>query len=377
MPRRIFRYGPIMTACALLAYAGAAAQEPPEAARATPLPQFVLDSLFAADDAERHLAHAQFFSMVGREDLAPQRAQRTCASLTLDPLDEIARRAAAAQIVIINEAHDAPQHRAFIAQLAARLRPLGFSVFAAETFTDSAQETDRAWPTLGDGFYSSEPTFGALLRDVRALGYRLVHYEADLTIEENRGIANREAAQAQNLIDRVFANEPNARVLIHVGHAHLLEEPDQSGNDWMARRLKAQTGIDPLTIEQTRWAAAGDEYVLCDPATLTATDVDIHLGAPNIRFENGRPLWRQHAGQRAVPAPRALASAAEPIIIEARFVSEPDNAVPADRVLLRPGEDIPLLLAPGRYRIEAWTQSAGWLSAIDIAVDHPQHQDPS
>ena len=41
--------------------------------------------------------------------------------------------AADTRIVIINEAHDRPQHREFIRRLATRLAPLGYTHFAGES----------------------------------------------------------------------------------------------------------------------------------------------------------------------------------------------------------------------------------------------------
>jgi hypothetical protein len=40
-------------------------------------------------------------------------------------------------------------------------------------------------------------------------------------------------------------------------------------------------------------------------------------------------------------------------VIEARPLGEPDLSVPMDRVAIRPGEDIALLLPPGRYALRA------------------------
>ena len=38
-------------------------------------------------------------------------------------------------------------------------------------------------------------------------------------------------------------------------------------------------------------------------------------------------------------------------VIEARPLGEPVASVPMDRVAIRPGEDIALMLPPGRYRL--------------------------
>ena len=136
----------------------------------------------------------------------------------------------------------------------------------------------------------------------------------------------------------------------------------------MAQRLKEATGIDPLTIDQTRYTSGGDAFTLCDPAQTNAR-VDYRIGTPVPRFASGRPAWRQRAGQRVIDAPAALLNPSLNTIIEARLFTEPDEAVPVDRILLRPVETLPLLLMPGRYRIESWTQEHGYSTAVEIDVD--------
>lgn len=358
-------------------FVGACASDPiPETAaqREPPLPAYVIETALAQPSGEDGGIRAQYLSMLGREDLFEEDADlRVCAPLmrdstAVDPVDEIARRAADARIVIINEAHDRPQHRAFIADVASRLRADGFSIYAAETFLPAARE-DRDWPSLRDGFYSAEPVFGMLLRRARSEGYSFAEYDSwipgDATPEEQ--IAWREAMQARNL-QRVLNDNPNARVLIHVGYGHLLEQPDSQGREWMALRLKEATGIDPLTVHTIN-AAPSDDFVFCDPEPTRLTHVDIRIGSPRLTFENGRPAWRQRAGQRTIAVPRELLTSAPYTIVEARIASEPDDAVPVDRVLLRSGETLPLLLAPGVYRIESWTQEGGWSAPVELSVN--------
>jgi hypothetical protein len=64
------------------------------------------------------------------------------------------------------------------------------------------------------------------------------------------------------------------------------------------------------------------------------------------------------------------------VVYEARHANEPDDAVPADRVLVDPGEDIPLLLAPGRYRVRAWTQGGAWTASVALTVADPTVRPP-
>jgi hypothetical protein len=141
----------------------------------------------------------------------------------------------------------------------------------------------------------------------------------------------------------------------------------------MAYRLKTASGIDPLTIDQTQFQSPMDRPVVCalsnarHKTRALATDLAVALPKPVMR--NGRPVWRRAHGEIDVAIPATLRPIATWTIVEARFAVEPSEAVPADRVLVGPGERIPLLLRPGKYRVEAWTRSAGWSKPVDLAVD--------
>lgn len=354
-------------ALALIALAACAATSTPPEARQPPLPQPMLDIALGPTASNDGGSQAQFLAMLGREDLFEQAARETCPAAEGDPVAEIVRQSAGRRVVIINEAHERPQHRAFIQRVATALRDEGFSIYAAETFMPPAREA-RAWPSVQDGFYSNEPVFGAALRHLRAQGYRFFQYEDMSPDPENASgrerIARREAGQSANL-QRILAENPNARILVHAGFDHLLEEPDRFGNNWMARRLKEATGIDPLTIDQVEYASPNENFVLCDSAR-TRLRSDIAVGSPNLRFADARPAYR-YEDIRTVRVARIF-SAEEDVIWEARLLSEPDDAVPIDRVLLRPGEDVRLLLPSGRFRLEYWTRSTGYVRVPDINV---------
>ncbi|MCC2975226.1 immunity 21 family protein [Sphingomonas sp. PL-96] len=321
---------------------------------------------------------AQTLSLFGREDLIAAssydyRANRcAAASAGSEVLDEIERWARRTSIVIINESHERSEHRGFSAELARRLRPLGYDALAMETLANPEPNVSAATlpavlarpdqPFLEDedGFYLSEAGFGRLGRVAKALGYRLVPYEeqedasAGGTATREQRIATREETQARNLV-RFLREHPNTRLLVHVGYSHATEVPLPDGGIWMAARLKAKTGIDPLTISQTSCRGGGDRVRLADlPADEPAGAFDLVVDHPTARFVRGRPAWRLAAGDRAVDIPASL----RPVacgwrVIEARPVVEPDAAVPMDRVAIRPGETVALMLPPGRYRLRA------------------------
>lgn len=319
----------------------------------------------------------QTLSLFGREDLiadssAFYKATQCSPSqgAGTDVLDEIVRRARDTTVVIINESHEHSLHRGFIAEVAQQLRPLGYDTLAIETLFNASDGVPadklpplRTQPDLPyfsdeDGFYLGEAGFGRLGRIAKKLGYRLLPYEAvsapaspTVTMEES--IAQREEGQANNLATFLKAH-PGAKMLVHVGYSHASEVPQSNGIIWMAARLKQKTGIDPLTISQTTCRRGGDAVRLAAlPADQPKGIFDLIVDHPKDRFDEGRPAWRERAGDLATPIPDALRPKTGWRVIEARPVDEPSTSVPMDRVAIRPGEKVVLLLPPGRYRLRA------------------------
>lgn len=332
---------------------------------------------------------AQILSLFGREDIIAASSSdyksNGCAPLTTtDLLDEIESRARSTSIVIISESHERSEHRGFITQVAGRLRPLGYDTLAIETLANVSPgnekyrspfltQPDLPYFTDEDGYYLAEAGFGRLGRQVKALGYRLVPYEftdhanvpADAT--QDQRIAMREESQAENL-KAFLRKNPKAKLLVHVGYTHATEVPRLDGNKWMAARLKEKTGIDPLTISQTYCRGGGKTLQLSAlPTTEPPGTFDLLVDHPNARFVQGRPEWRRLAGDKIVSIPKALRPTSGWRIIEARPVGEAITSVPMDRVAIRPGENIALMLPPGRYQ----------LRAIDVKRTEPVQSKPS
>lgn len=162
--------------------------------------------------------YMQMLPAVGREDIHaeqttwPMRSQVCAIAESTKPLmDAIADAARNTNVVIINEAHDRPRHREFIRQVIVVLQPLGYSNFAAETFSDSLKSSEQpAYPLMTYGHYSNEPVFGSLLRTLASREFNLLPYEhrfdnsgAELDVHER--VSLREEGQANNLL-RVLQN---------------------------------------------------------------------------------------------------------------------------------------------------------------------------
>lgn len=332
---------------------------PPPTDLSTPTGQMYVQMLHAVG---RHDVHAALPSRVASAaSCAPWPAATDDRRTVAARLAELAR---GTSIVIINEAHDESRHREVVRQLAIELRAQGYEHYAAETFSELAGlHPDERFARVEVGTYTLDPAFGELLRTVKGLGYRLVAYEAEGEPPQPNAtqadrIVYREETQANNLVERIFRAEPQAKALIHVGFSHAAEVALQGSGqpiEWMAARLKAKTGVDPLTIDQTRCASSSDAIELASVSTTLPPGAhDVSVAHPLTVLFRGRPQWRIDAGAIAVELPETLVSEKARTLIEARYDSEPPDAIPLDRLLLAPGERLPLLLPTGAIRIQQY-----------------------
>ncbi|WP_203292115.1 hypothetical protein [Maricaulis parjimensis] len=341
------------------------------------------------------------FTMSGRHFLgygmsegwsAPPPAEPLSADLAglepVDAVDAILEAAIGHRIVIINEAHNDAQHRAFATLLLRRLVQDGFTHFAAETFglTEPVETAEAlGYPTLGMGFYSREPVFGDLVRTAMSLDMALVRYEATAEqrcsgeCDQAAQIRARERAQASNLAEFLEAN-PDSRVVVFVGFQHLDETGDTDGdgvlNGWMAAELQALTGIDPLTVDQQQGttyadrisnpvsASLAESFELTRPTAFRDAGsgwfnevrhrtVDMLVVHPFLQAgQGGRPAWLAMGGYRS-PHTVSDLPAQGPFLVQAFVAGEGEGAIPMDQYLVREEETGPvtLMLPTGRYRL--------------------------
>ncbi len=165
------------------------------------------------------------------------------------------------QVVIINEAHQMPQHRVFTTSLLEGLKDQGFKHLGLEAYfnsplTDSLLQA-TGYPILKSGFYTKEPQFGNLIREARKKEFNVFGYES----QEHEDSKGREINQAKN-IQAYLEKYPTEKILIHCGFDHGCE--GELNNKWekaMAGRLTEFTNIDPLTINQVIYSEkSGKEY---------------------------------------------------------------------------------------------------------------------
>lgn len=332
--------------------------------------------------------HGQILSLAGREDIifadgAPISPSSTCVTSETkagnSAIDSLLDTAKNHSIVILNENHSNPQHRAFILDVIKMLHSEGFEYYAAETFGDGLFTDTQKIGLASDGFYSNEPLFGRLISFTKSSNFSLVKYEqtreqaAPQDAEMKVRIDTREHAQSDNLISELFDESPTAKVLIHVGHSHVAEKPIRS-NKWMAYYLKEKTGINPLTISQTGCSSPSDKIVIAKERVNSEGEAlesytDFFIGHPPLTFTTNRPDWRRVIGDREVKIPKAYLDYSENLIVEARYLNHPDKAVPVDRLAIRPGETgIPLLLPSGTFRVEAFDKNGRKGGAFSVEV---------
>ncbi len=296
----------------------------------------------------------------------------------------IVREAKNRQIVILNEAHHVSMHRAFAMQLARELRKLGFEYLACEAFSARGSSLlADGYVHAGDAYYAQDPVFAEFLRDASLSGWKLIPYEqvsADRNLSMIERMAQRETVQASNLLNRIFAKDPKAKVFIYVGYDHGVKTTNSIYHaDWMAARLKRMTGIDPLSIDQTvmlNHTTPAAEYPAYRPAIgkfsaempfvlktaagyavfgQEAGAFDMQVIYPPQQMLNGRPAWLVSlAGRRPKPVPPDWLPHSGRRLLYAYHQGDGPGAVPADLVLVEAGKPVPsLMLPPGEYEFAA------------------------
>lgn len=313
--------------------------------------------------------------------LAAADSERLRAASPHDALSAIRAEAAKTRIVILNEAHHSPRDRAFALEVARALRPLGYTILAAEAFTNAEGEGEtpvaklarERFPRLQTGHYLHDPVFADFIRQALALGYRPAAYEIrNSQSRPGGGIAVREQAQAENIASILAAN-PGARLLIHVGFSHVMEAPVDRGGEsieWMAARLKKMTGVDPLTIDQAHLGEASGQLWGREAQALVAPRireasvlrlggsyvkvgdyahaVDLQVFQPRTQFVHGRPSWLMRLGRTARSVPSDLLPSKGRRLVQAFLADEGEGAIPIDQVLVEAGKPVPRLMLPRR-----------------------------
>ncbi len=291
----------------------------------------------------------------------------------LPALSYIPARAKAYRAVFLNEAHNIALTRTLTVRLLKPLREEGFNVFAVETLyaSDIAALNKRGYPTAASGFYTREPIYAEMVRTALKLGYKVVAYEADAN---HTGDA-REAQQAENLW-KILKADPHARIVVNAGYAHIQKVGEFLGAQSMAEHFVKDSGIIPLSVEQTILIPHMDhdldhpDYTAIisalhpeQPVVFVNKDgtpwslrpgYDISVIFPDEQFVQGRPTWAGLWGARVPFAVSGDVCANHyPCMVAARYADEGDDAIPADRMVLDP---VPLMTV-GNIKVTTSTSS--------------------
>lgn len=306
----------------------------------------------------------------------------------VDPIPKLAELARDHNIVMINEAHYKPLHRAFTGELAKALTDLGFNYFGAEGFSPWAFSDDnrnqalieRGYPVVQDGSsYVREPIFGQLLETVLANDYTLFAYEVSKPLPEGAqsSQAHRDKEQAKNILHEL-GNNTDKKILIHAGYHHIREVPTEfRGTKWMAEYFTEMSGVDPLTINQTdcysQSAYDAGLFGYAMPVDMNGDPIssegyDVILIPPKEAQFKDRPEWLQDIGRTFVDVPEGLRFDDRYTRVTARNVQRVEDAVVEDIIYRPPNSDKPLALRPGTYRIEVTGKDKTVVAEAEVTV---------
>jgi hypothetical protein len=282
-------------------------------------------------------------------------------------------------------------HRIFIRSFLKEFYDNGFRYLASEICPYDTGLQGRKFPELGDG-YICEPCYADMIRTALALGYTVIPYED--TTETAFDFKEREKTQARNIAG-IFEKDSSAKIIVHAGYQHIEEKINRWGIANMAFCFKELTGIDPLTINQTRFMEHGsrereltlykralDKFAPDKPCVLVRPDgaayvepnylgiVDIEVIHPRTKYIRGKPDWLINAGREMVLIPKEFYQSQKyPLLIQAKYVNESEKTVPIDQVVVRSGEvQYALALPKGSYEIRLINEEGVVLKKMSKAV---------
>lgn len=294
-----------------------------------------------------------------RSSRAPLRDEVTALSVQ-SAVDSILEAAVDKQVVMINEAHHVPQHRVLTYRLLEPLWQQGYRYFAAEGFSSMAEsDVRRDYVSKSYGYYTQESIFANLILHAKELGFKIISYDQGTGSQEER-----ELSAASNIGRKIFANDPNAKVILHVGYGHINEQ------SWLAYYLKQSLNLDPLTVDQTsiseksaskyepetyEWITSRFEFN--EPIVLVGNDgliwsssfesYDISVIWPRTTYEFGRPNWAS-LSRKPFLVDIAWCDEQYPCMIEV-FRSATEDEVALDRVVIEaPDQKAEIFLSKGK-----------------------------
>ncbi|MET1256180.1 hypothetical protein [Aliikangiella maris] len=282
---------------------------------------------------------------------------------TKDAVNEILKHAKDHRIVMVNEAHHIAQHRVLTYRLLPKLWEQGYRYFAAEAFGKSAaMELEKGYVSHEVGYYTVESLYANLVLKAKEIGFEIISYDMHKPSKLNT-TDERETDSALIIKEKVFDKDPKAKIIIHVGFAHINEET------WLASKLKEMTGLETFTIDQTTrtekinvkyehssYTKAVEDTKLKYPFVFVKDDKiwssgenksDITAFWPRTIYVDGRPEWAS-LGRKKYNISSKDCENSYPCIIEV-FKFKHKDEVPLDKiVILSPQDNKAVFLSPGK-----------------------------
>lgn len=302
--------------------------------------------------------------------------------------DYIISRCGNEQVIIINEAHHNPMHRAFTESLLQGLYSKGYRFLGLEALFDSVINK-RRFATTESGYYTQEPQMANLIREAIRIGFTVFGYEAS----QGKNGKEREIEQAKN-IAVVMSKNPDSKFLIHCGYDHVIEgtPPTKSWEKAMAGRLKEYTGINPFTIDQVKYSEKGDPkfnhpYIKLAESEFPSVmvnlkgqlfngkkdndQIDCAIIHPTTKYLHGKPDWLSISGlRREFVIPDSLINQLPVLIFAYRKNEFGNNGIPADIAEIESkGQSVPLLLEKGEYKIIMKNKEYNTVSEFDHKIE--------
>ena len=278
------------------------------------------------------------------------------------------------RVIMINEAHDKPVHRAFILSLLEDLHKKGFRYFAMEMLNNYPNHT-LSRITSASGYFTNEPIAAELARTALAIGYKLVSYED--TAATAHTASERDAVQAKN-INNIILRDPSAKILVLAGYGHIAKKT--TGNNYvpMAMAFKRLSGIEPLSIDQTGMTEGSElaygkafyqSYIEKFDISMASVamfgneainitndeNYDVVIIHPPTTYRDGRPVWLALGGLRQPVYVKPTVK--ETFLVQAYYENEtklngPGQMVPADQTYIPTNKENYLLyLRKGKYLV--------------------------
>lgn len=289
--------------------------------------------------------------------------------------DAIEQIASEHRIVMIMEDHCVSKHREMIRALLPKFRDARFTHYAAEAIGESAEPLNsRGYPIVGTGYYTSDPQFGNAIRRAVDLRFEVLGYDFRPFTHEGR-----EDFAAMTLAN-VLNRDPQAKLVVHAGHAHVFKHKTDLNQRWLASILWEKTGIEPFTIWQWSEMHDGHEYHVVADALAELGDFDEPVllmpppttksglrNVPNVDAILVHPPDQSVApDNRTVLFPEAMHRVSGqwltkqwPVVIAAYRTGEPTTAIPLDQVMMRDREQDFVLWIPAstKYDIVVFDQN--------------------